>query len=112
MASIDEFGLTGAFIVPTTKPERKLFIISSGSHENEEWEHVSLHVKLRINKRVKDATPYWDEMCLAKSLFWLPDEGVVQYHPPQKEYVNVHEHVLHLWKNRYCEFLMPDTIHV
>lgn len=42
------------------------------------WDHVSV-TKANGGKR----TPTWDEMCAIKEMFFLPDEVVVQYHPPQ-----------------------------
>lgn len=54
------------------------------------WEHVSVSHKKRV--------PSWNEMCHFKSLFWEPEECVVQYHPPESEYVNTHPNALHLWK--------------
>lgn len=57
------------------------------------WDHVSV-TKANGGKR----TPTWDEMCAIKEMFFLPDEVVVQYHPRKAEYVNIHEHCLHLWR--------------
>lgn len=53
------------------------------------WEHVSVSAS---------TVPTWGEMCWVKSLFWEPEEVVIQYHPPESQYVNVHGRVLHLWK--------------
>lgn len=54
------------------------------------WEHVSINDF--------NITPTWEEMCELKDIFWDEDECVVQYHPPQSEYVNNLQHCLHLWK--------------
>lgn len=54
------------------------------------WEHVSISLP--------DRTPTWEEMCFVKDLFWDPEETVLQYHPPQSEYVNNHNYCLHLWR--------------
>ena len=56
------------------------------------WEHVS--VTTQDQKR----TPTWAEMCRAKAAFWDPEEAVVQYHPPESEYVDNHPTCLHLWR--------------
>lgn len=55
-----------------------------------EWEHVSVSCDSR--------TPTWKEMCLVKELFWDNNDTVVQIHPPGEQYVNAHEHCLHLWR--------------
>lgn len=77
----------------------KLVIIASDNDGG--WEHVSVSLKHRC--------PNWDEMCFIKSLFWEDDECVVQFHPPKKEYVNVHPHCLHLWKPKDKSILMPPS---
>lgn len=42
-----------------------------------------------------------------KDVFWNPDEWVIQFHPSEAEYVNVHERVLHLWKPVGVELPKP-----
>jgi hypothetical protein len=37
-------------------------------------------------------------MCFVKSLFWEPEDVVVQYHPAESKYVNNHNFCLHLWR--------------
>jgi len=54
------------------------------------WEHVSVSIENRC--------PTWEEMCLVKSLFWEPEDTVVQFHPPESDYVNAHRFCLHLWR--------------
>jgi hypothetical protein len=54
------------------------------------WEHVSV---ANVHK-----TPSWEVMCCVKDLFWMGEEAVMQLHPPQRDYVNYHEHCLHLWR--------------
>ncbi len=66
------------------------------------WEHVSVSLAGRA--------PTWREMCLVKDLFWADDEVVVQYHPAKSSYVNVHEHVLHLWRHVSQRFPEPPHI--
>src|SRR5262245_48684414 len=73
------------------------FIATDGKYSadfglDSEWEHVS------VSLVALDRLPTWGEMCWVKSLFWGPGEWVVQFHPSESEYVNVHEMVLHLWK--------------
>lgn len=54
------------------------------------WEHVSVSLKHRI--------PTWQELKFIKMLFWDPEDEVLQFFPPQSEYINVHKNCLHLWR--------------
>lgn len=54
------------------------------------WEHVSVSWPSRC--------PTWGEMCKVKDIFFRKDEWVMELHPPESEYVNLHEYCLHLWK--------------
>jgi len=65
------------------------------------WEHVSVSTRRRI--------PNWTEMSFVKKLFWDPEECVVQFHPPQSEYVNTYSKVLHLWRWRKGTFPQPPA---
>jgi len=49
-------------------------------------------------------------MCFVKALFWRSDETVIQFHPPESEYVNDHPHCLHLWRNTRHEHALPPAI--
>lgn len=71
-----------------------LCCIVSGGDREIPWEHVSVHA--RVGTLMK--TPTWAEMCAVKGFFWDDDEVVMQLHPAKKDYVNIHPHVLHLWK--------------
>jgi hypothetical protein len=73
-----------------------------------DWEHVSVHAfDPHFQKR---RIPNWPEMCYVKGLFWEDDEVVVQFHPAKKDYVNVHECVLHLWRPKKVEMPTPPKI--
>jgi len=85
MGSDDTYGNNGYFIIPHESYELKV-IASDG----EGWEHVSVSLPTR--------TPNWKQMCFIKDLFWEKTDCVIQYHPPESEYVNNHEHCLHLWR--------------
>lgn len=102
-ASTSADGFSGAF---TFSPKFGVFlkIVSSVGDETIPWEHVSVSLK--------DRTPTWEEMCLVKDLFWRPDECVVQFHPPEAEYVNHHPFTLHLWKPIGIEIPRPPSIAV
>lgn len=84
----------------------KLRALSSGAeHDNpyaEGWEHVSVSVAGRC--------PSWTEMCYVKNIFWLPEECVLQFHPPEKGYINCHPHTLHLWRNPKIIVPLPPSI--
>lgn len=68
-----------------------------------DWEHVS--VSLNVKR-----CPDWEEMCAVKDLFCGKDDCVVQYHPPEKEYVNNHPYCLHLWRPIGSEIRTPPSI--
>ena len=68
------------------------------------WEHVSVSYRRK--------TPTWDEMCRVKELFFNDDETVVQYHPCKSEYVNIHQHCLHLWRKCGENAELPPKIFV
>jgi hypothetical protein len=63
------------------------------------WDHVSVSCRNRV--------PTWEEMCWVKRLFFNDNECVVQYHPAEKDYVNEHPNVLHLWRLVGQDFPMP-----
>lgn len=88
----------GAFLIKYQSYE--MFIISSGSDNGTEWEHVSVSLK-------NGKTPTWDMMCFVKDLFFTDDETVVQYHPKKSQYVNMHKNCLHLWRNAKGHDLPP-----
>jgi len=46
-------------------------------------------------------------MCYIKDLFWMPEECVIQYHPPKSKYKNLHPDVLHLWRPTEVEIPLP-----
>lgn len=70
----------------------------------EGWEHVSI---APFNRRRK---PDWDDMCRLKDMFFYDDEVVVQYHPAKKDYVNILDNCLHLWRPTEGTFPTPPTI--
>lgn len=61
------------------------------------WDHVSVHIMI---DDLEMRTPTWDEMCFVKEIFWRHNEWVIQFHPGKSKYINVHPHVLHLWKSQ------------
>lgn len=74
------------------------------------WEHVSVTVAYKSGKKMVPRTARWEEMHWIKEQFWNPEECVVEFHPPQSHYVNVHRHCLHLWRNVKEIFPVPPEI--
>lgn len=70
----------------------------------EDWEHVSVSLPNRC--------PTWYEMCFVKDFFFHPSECVIQYHPPEADYINYHAYCLHLWRPQKEEVPMPPKIFV
>lgn len=66
------------------------------------WEHLSVSMP---NK-----TPNWEQMCMMKDIFWGEDECCVEYHPRNEDYVNNHEHCLHIWKPTEEHLPTPPSI--
>ena len=97
--STDADGMNGAFSIKLWPGATACCIVSDGSGLKEIgleiWEHVSVHME---DGNGKERTPSWGDMCLNKDIFWNEDEVVVQFHPAKKDYVNLHPHVLHLWR--------------
>ena len=65
------------------------------------WEHLSVSMPSK--------TPSWDQMCRMKDIFWNKDEACVEYHPKEEDYVNMHQHCLHIWKT--TEEYLPTPPH-
>lgn len=102
-ATTDADGLNGAFEIMGPCGAALHIIASDGIDPvAENWEHVSVSIGRR--------PPNWQEMSFVKSLFWDDDECVVQFHPAKSDYINIHDHVLHLWRHRVLPFPMPPKI--
>jgi hypothetical protein len=85
--STPEYGFNGMFRF--TFEGQALRVIAG---EGDGWQHVSVTVE--GDKR----PPKWKVMCAVKDLFFEPEHWVVQYHPAQEVYVNMHPGCLHLWR--------------
>lgn len=59
------------------------------------WERVAV---LCRKKKGDIRTPTWEEMQLAKEVFWQPKESVVQLHVPDYAKLHLNPHVLWLWR--------------
>lgn len=86
LASDSSYGNNGVFIIPFQS--YKLHCIAS---DGLEWEHVSVSYS-------KDKVPNWGMMCFVKNIFWDLEDCVMQLHPQESKYVNIHNGVLHLWR--------------
>lgn len=95
----EEDGNNGLFVLSINKCSFAV-IASDGMG----WEHVSVSLLKSI------ASPTWDEMCIIKDLFWDKNDCVVQFHPPESEYVNNHPSCLHLWRKIGSEFETPPKM--
>ena len=95
------FGNNGVFIVPYNNGQFSLYCVAS---DDMGWEHVSVSLKRRC--------PRWEEMCYIKKLFWDDEDTVIQFHPPESEYVNCHPHCLHLWRPIGIEVPRPPSLMV
>jgi hypothetical protein len=100
MASDSSYGPYGAFEI--AGPCGRLLLIVAAADDNTGWEHVSVS----NNKH----PPNWQEMCYVKDLFWREDECVMQLHPAQSKYINVHPNCLHLWRPTRTEIPLPPLI--
>jgi hypothetical protein len=85
-----------------------LNIVASDADGEIEWEHVSVHVLDPVFR--KQRIPNWLEMCFVKELFWDDDEVVVQFHPAKKDWISVHDAVLHLWRSKTQAFPTPPKV--
>jgi hypothetical protein len=102
-ATTSRDGLMGAFKV-RGPCGADLVILSSGPDAKMtigNWEHVSVSLAHR--------TPNWTEMSWIKDLFWDDDEAVLQFHPPKREYVNLHPYCLHLWRPLDGDVRVPPS---
>lgn len=87
-------------------------IVSDGSNwkmnlPGEPFEHVSVRAHTHANCEIGGGTPPWSIMQWVKTLFFEDSETVMQVHPPEKDYVNTHPDVLHLWRPTVTPILLP-----
>ena len=101
-------GNNGFFIIPKKKAHEYYQVkVSDGGG----WDHVSVTIRSRLSEAAF-RTPTWDEMCFIKDIFFEAEERVMQLHPRESEYVNVHPNVLHLWKPQTMDIPGPPRIMV
>lgn len=113
MGTDASYGNNGAFDLESPESGWRLALICSDTSEAiaEGWEHVSVHAyRGTKGPSSKLRTPTWKEMAYIKRLCWDEEDVVVQFHPRKSEYVNVHPHVLHLWRSSTQLFPTPPPI--
>lgn len=103
-------GNNGVFIIPIRKG-KFIYYAKCIASDVGEWEHVSVSLLDNKGKPIL-RTPTWEEMCEIKNIFWDKNDEVIQIHPPEKEYVNIHPHCLHLWRSTAMEQSLPPKIFV
>lgn len=103
MRSTAADGNNGAFAISYKPSKVTLFCIASDAHG---WDHVS--ISIMESKRCCT----WEEMCFIKDLFWSKNECVLQYHPAEEDYVNIHPYCLHLWRPQGVTVPRPPKIMV
>ena len=91
----------GIFEIPLNSEETALVIAENGAGSSSEWEHVSVSTPTRCLT--------WEEMCKIKDLFFNEDEAVIQIHPAKKDYVNIHNFCLHLWRPKNQKLPLPPS---
>jgi hypothetical protein len=110
LGSTDSIGNAGAFFVPNRMARQSglstrevgampLQVIAS---DGAGWEHVSVSLPARC--------PTWAEMSFIKGIFWDACDCVVQFHPPESEYVNNHSFCLHLWRPTDHDIPTPPSL--
>lgn len=105
--TVEGFGNYGMFLIPAVVPGRPLKVVAA---EGEGWEHASVSIALtraQANKK-KLPVPTWAEMSAVKAIFWAPEDVVMQLHPRESEYVNLHEACLHLWRPAIEGVVIPE----
>ena len=101
LGSDDSIGNAGAFFVPN-RASREPLPLKVIASDGEGWEHVSVSLHNRC--------PTWAEMAFIKGLFWDGVDCVVQFHPPESEYVNNHPFCLHLWRPTDHQIPTPPSL--
>lgn len=100
MKVVGDFGNSkiGVFVFPSPVDKKNLRCIVSAVRG---WDHVSVSRTDRV--------PNWQEMCFIKELFFEEHETAMQVHPPRSEWVNNHEHCLHLWRPHDVDIPKPPS---
>lgn len=99
------YGNNGAFILPTiARDDWQMLVIAS---DQDDWEHVSVHLFRERLKFRQQRIPTWLDMMIVKRIFWDPEDAVMQIAPPESQYVNCHPHTLHWWRPLKATIPLP-----
>lgn len=90
----EEGSIQGSFKIPYGN--KTLHVLSA---TGEGWDHVSVSLIHRC--------PTWEEMNWTKDRFFKPEECVIQFHPPKKDYINVGKYALHMWRKWDAHYELP-----
>ena len=79
-----------SFLVPFNAA--KLAVLASIDTDDNgiKWEHVSVGLKNRL--------PTCAELQFVKTLFWDPEDEVIQFFMPQSKCVKLYNNCVHLWR--------------
>lgn len=106
IAGVSNSGPHGAFRVVHPETGRTLQIIASDGRECVAeglalpvWEHVSVSTAYGV--------PTYAEMVWVKKQFWEPHEWAIEFHAAEKDHINIHPNVLHLWSPVEDAFPVP-----
>ena len=86
----------GAFLITTSGGAMKVIMSDGGG-----WDHVSVSMPRRC--------PTWDEMKWVREMVFAPEECVLQFFPPVSKYINIHQFVLHLWRQQGVVTMLPPS---
>ncbi len=85
----------GCFLIPV---QATTFRVIASNYMG--WEHVSVSHP--------DRCPTWDEMVAIKEIFFNEGEITFQVHPEKKNYVNISQTCLHMWRETNSNVDIPD----
>lgn len=108
LASTDEAGCNGAFsICHKDDPDAPLLVILAQAAG---WEKCTVtKQRKRMLSSPKPETPSEEDMRTVKSLFFKPEETLVEYHPHSKSSLFPIPHHRVMWRCIYRDFPLPET---
>lgn len=110
LGSDESYGNNGAFVFRRYELKSYTKFIYCIASDGYGWEHVSVSIRRKNAKGAYEPSsimPEWRDMRKVKDMFWGDDDVVMQLHPAKKNYVNIHPHVLHLWRPVLEKIPMP-----
>ena len=88
-------------------PERNLQVLESTGIQDDgrEWYHVSCARRL---SQTTFELPSWDDLKFVWATFIGEDHVAYQVFPRKRDWINIHEYVLHLWHCPEDEDVLPN----